>query len=67
MAKKYTPAQTAAHYRGLARGAERAKAMKGSGGGRKPPKKGCALILIAGLGLGILQLAGLAEIVMRMQ
>lgn len=61
---RYNDKQTAAHYRGLAAGAKRMKQMGGGAGG-KPPKKGCALVLIAGLGLGILQLAGLLEIVTK--
>jgi hypothetical protein len=62
--KNYTPKQAAAHYRGLAAGAKRMKSMGGGASG-KPPKKGCALVLMAGLGLGILQLAGLVEFITK--
>lgn len=52
--KQISAAQTAAHYRALARAAERQKKMGGGPHGPKPPRKkppkGCAVFLLAGLG-----------------
>lgn len=55
--------RTAAHYRGVAAGAQRMKDMghkTASGGGSKPPKKGCGkktaqvVVLVASLELSAL-------------
>jgi hypothetical protein len=61
----------AAHYKGLAAGAKRMQDMghttASGGGGGKPPKKksskGCALVLLAGLGATLAGALALANAV----
>lgn len=52
--KQISAAQTAAHYRAMAAGAKRMKAMGGGPHGPKPPRKkppkGCVVFLLASVG-----------------